>query len=126
MSDFYKEMYNFDKIKEHVDSQIEEVEGEIPEIMKLVITDGESGITCNKTFAEIVTAIRDGVTINAFAHNTVDDHHFQLSSIAQEDGSTSPISINVISTNANGLPVIFSYIISSSGITTKVDVLSTN
>ena len=124
MSDFYKEMYNFDKVKNYVDSQIEDVESEITEIMKVTITDGDTGVTCNKTFAEIADAIEDGVPIIAFAHNTVDAHRFQMTSIAQEDSSTSPISISAISTYANAAPSIFSYIISSSGISKKIDILT--
>jgi len=122
MADFYKEMYNYNKMESYVDSEISDVEESIPQIMFVNFTDdGASTVTCDKTFTEIASAIQNGKPIIGFAHNTLDGHRYQLSSVTQETGSTSPISFSAIATYVNSKPTVYSYIVSSSGITSKID-----
>lgn len=78
MGAFYKEMYNFEKVKEYVES-------EIPDIVNLIITiDEQSTISSSLTFTEIQTALRAHKIIIAHYFDEVDNYAYQLSQITQE------------------------------------------
>lgn len=114
MGDFYKEMYNFDKVKEYVDSEISDVEEEIsnveleiPPILFVSITNNGETITSNKTYTEIKTALLAGKLIVTNYKDTVDNYTYTLTQSSQE--GTGNTEIHLSGTNyadSNGCSII--------------------